>query len=104
MLKKYIPNLLTLLNLLCGTIAVIFAVNNALEIAAYFVLLGIFFDFFDGFAARIFKVEGELGKQLDSLADMVSSGVVPGIIMFQMMLFATKGKWFMELSCETGSW
>ena len=47
MLKKYIPNLLTLLNLLCGTIAVIFAVNNELEIAAYFVLLGIFFDFFD---------------------------------------------------------
>ena len=85
MLKKYIPNLLTLLNLLCGTIAVIFAVNNALEIAAYFVLLGIFFDFFDGFAARIFKVEGELGKQLDSLADVVTSGVVPGIVIYKLL-------------------
>lgn len=85
MLKKYIPNLLTLLNLFCGTIAVIFAVNNELEIAAYFVFLGIFFDFFDGFAARIFKVEGELGKQLDSLADVVTSGVVPGIVVYKLL-------------------
>ena len=85
MLKKYIPNLLTLLNLLCGTIAIIFAVNNELEIAAYLVFLGIFFDFFDGFAARIFKVEGELGKQLDSLADVVTSGVVPGIVIYKLL-------------------
>lgn len=84
-LKKYIPNLLTLLNLLCGTIAVIFAVNNELEIAAYFVFLGIFFDFFDGFAARIFNVQGELGKQLDSLADVVTSGVVPGIVVYKLL-------------------
>ena len=84
-LKKYIPNLLTLLNLLCGTIAAIFAVNNELEIAAYFVFLGIFFDFFDGFAARIFNVQGELGKQLDSLADVVTSGVVPGIVVYKLL-------------------
>jgi CDP-diacylglycerol--serine O-phosphatidyltransferase len=84
-LKKYIPNLLTLLNLLSGTIAVIFAVNNELEIAAYFVFLGIFFDFFDGFAARIFNVQGELGKQLDSLADVVTSGVVPGIVIYKLL-------------------
>ena len=50
------------------------------------VVLGIVFDFFDGFAARLLKVSGELGKQLDSLADMVTSGVVPGIIMFKMMI------------------
>ena len=85
MLKKYIPNLLTLLNLLCGTIAVIFAVNNELEIAAYLVFLGIFFDFFDGFAARIFNVQGELGKQLDSLADVVTSGVVPGVVVYKLL-------------------
>jgi len=84
-LKKYIPNLLTLLNLLCGTIATIYAVNNELEIAAYLVFLGIFFDFFDGFAARIFKVDGELGKQLDSLADVVTSGVVPGIVIYKLL-------------------
>jgi CDP-diacylglycerol--serine O-phosphatidyltransferase len=82
---KHIPNILTLLNLLCGTIAVIFAVNNELEIAAYFVFLGIFFDFFDGFAARLLNVSGELGKQLDSLADVVTSGVVPGIVLFQLL-------------------
>jgi CDP-diacylglycerol--serine O-phosphatidyltransferase len=84
-LKKYIPNLLTLLNLLSGTIAVIFAVSDELVIAALLVFLGIFFDFFDGFAARLFKVQGELGKQLDSLADVVTSGVVPGIVMFKLL-------------------
>lgn len=85
MLKKYIPNLLTLLNLLSGTIAVYFAVKEELVIAAVFVFLGIFFDFFDGFAARLFKIQGELGKQLDSLADVVTSGVVPGIVLFQLI-------------------
>jgi len=84
-IKKYIPNLLTLGNLLCGTIATIAAVNSDYLTAASFVVLGIVFDFFDGFAARILKVSGELGKQLDSLADMVTSGVVPGIIMFQLL-------------------
>ena len=84
-MKKHIPNLITLGNLLCGTIATILAVCNAYEFAALFVALGIFLDFFDGFFARILKVSGELGKQLDSLADMVTSGVVPGIIMFGLL-------------------
>lgn len=60
--------------------------------AAFFVVLGIFFDFFDGFAARLLKVQSELGVQLDSLADMVTSGVVPGIIMFQLIL-KSLGDW-----------
>ena len=85
-IKKHIPNILTLLNLLSGTIAVFFAVKDQLVVAALFVFLGIFFDFFDGFAARLLKVQGELGKQLDSLADVVTSGVVPGIVMFQLIL------------------
>lgn len=83
-IKKHIPNFITLLNLFCGCLAVIFAVKNQLEIAAFFVFLGIFFDFFDGFAARMLKVQSELGLQLDSLADMVTSGVVPGIFMYQL--------------------
>ena len=91
-LTKYIPNLLTLLNLLSGTIAVYFAVKEELVIAACFVFLGIFFDFFDGFAARIFKVQGELGKQLDSLADVVTSGVVPGIVLFQLISKSVENK------------
>ncbi|MBC8755111.1 CDP-alcohol phosphatidyltransferase family protein [Kordia sp. YSTF-M3] len=83
-IKKHIPNFITLLNLFCGCLAVIFAVKNQLEIAAFFVFLGIFFDFFDGLAARLLKVQSELGLQLDSLADMVTSGVVPGIFMYQL--------------------
>ncbi len=84
-MKKYIPNALTLLNLFCGSIAVIFVVNNNFVAAAVFVFFGIFFDFFDGFFARKFNVQGELGVQLDSLADMVTSGVVPGIVMFKLL-------------------
>jgi CDP-diacylglycerol--serine O-phosphatidyltransferase len=83
--KKHLPNILTLGNLLCGTIAVIFAVQGDFLSAALFVVLGIVFDFLDGFAARLLNVSGELGKQLDSLADMVTSGVVPGIVMLQLL-------------------
>ncbi|MCF6212847.1 MAG: CDP-alcohol phosphatidyltransferase family protein [Flavobacteriaceae bacterium] len=83
--KQHIPNYITLLNLLSGLIAVLFAAINELEMAAYFVFIGIFFDFFDGFIARLLNVQGELGKQLDSLADVVTSGVVPGIVMFQLL-------------------
>ena len=84
-IKKHIPNLITLGNLFCGTIATIYAVQADFVFAGLFVILGILFDFFDGFAARLFQVSGELGKQLDSLADMVTSGVVPGIIMLKLI-------------------
>ena len=84
-MKKYIPNALTLLNLLCGSIAVIYAVNDNFSATALFVFLGIFFDFFDGFAARKFNVQSDLGLQLDSLADMVTSGLVPGIVMYKLI-------------------
>lgn len=83
-MKKYIPNFITLLNLFCGSIAVIFAVNGNMKLTALFVFLGVFFDFFDGLFARKLKVQGELGLQLDSLADMVTSGLVPGLVMFYL--------------------
>ncbi len=104
MIKKQIPNLFTLLNLLAGLIAILMVASDKLVEAAFFVFLGIFFDFFDGFFARKLKVEGEFGKQLDSLADMVTSGVVPGLVMFQLILYAVKQEWFMQLSCEVGNW
>ena len=85
MIKKHIPNAITLLNLLSGSIAVIYAVEGELVFAAFFVVLGIFFDYFDGFFARILNVKSELGLQLDSLADMVTSGVAPGVVMFQLL-------------------
>lgn len=103
-MKKHIPNLFTFLNLLSGLLAILMAASDRLAAAAGLVFLGIFFDFFDGFFARKFNIVGELGKQLDSLADMVTSGVVPGIVMFQLLLHASRDRWFMELSCETGSW
>lgn len=84
-IKKHIPNLITLLNLLCGCIALVYASNGNYFAAFYFVCLGIFLDFFDGFFARLFNVASPLGLQLDSLADMVTSGVVPGFVMFFMM-------------------
>ncbi len=85
-LKKQVPNIITLLNLLCGCIALVFAFHRNFEMALLFVSLGIFLDFFDGFFARLFNVSSPLGFQLDSLADMVTSGVVPGLVMYQMML------------------
>ncbi|GIZ07474.1 phosphatidylcholine/phosphatidylserine synthase [Flavobacterium sp. UMI-01] len=84
-IKKQIPNLITLLNLFSGCVALVFATQDNFEWAFYFVCLGIFFDFFDGFFARLFKVSSPLGLQLDSLADMVTSGVVPGYVMYAML-------------------
>ena len=83
-MKKHIPNFITLLNLFCGSIAVIFALNGDMKLTALFVFLGIFFDFFDGLIARKLDVHSELGLQLDSLADMVTSGLVPGLVMFYL--------------------
>jgi CDP-diacylglycerol---serine O-phosphatidyltransferase len=84
-MKRYIPNLFTFLNMGSGLIALIFVFQNHFESAALFVFLGVFFDFFDGFFARIFKVQSAIGLQLDSLADMITSGVVPGAVVFFML-------------------
>ncbi|SFD24809.1 CDP-diacylglycerol---serine O-phosphatidyltransferase [Algibacter lectus] len=100
-MKKHIPNAITLLNLLSGCIAVILAVNDDFVAAALFVFLGIFFDFFDGLAARKLNVSSPLGLQLDSLADMVTSGLVPGIIMYKLLMLATGG--FVDYS-EASHW
>ena len=84
-LKRHIPNIVTLLNLFSGCIALIFAVYGNFVAAAIFVFIGIFFDFFDGLLARKLNVQSPLGIQLDSLADLVTSGVVPGVIMFKLI-------------------
>lgn len=84
-IKRHIPNIVTLLNLFSGCIALVFAVYGNFIAAALFVFLGIFFDFFDGLLARKLNVQSPLGIQLDSLADLVTSGVVPGVIMFKLI-------------------
>lgn len=93
-LRHQIPNLVTLLNLFSGCIAILFAVQGDFVLTAFFVFLGIFFDFFDGLLARKLQVQSPLGIQLDSLADLVTSGVVPGIIMYKLI----------ALSVDTGVW
>jgi CDP-diacylglycerol--serine O-phosphatidyltransferase len=84
-MTKHLPNFVTLLNLFSGCVAVIFAVQGHLVWAAYLVCLGIIFDFLDGFLARVLDARSELGLELDSLADLVTSGVVPGMIMYQLL-------------------
>ena len=91
-MKAFIPNLITLLNLFMGCIAVYFAAKGDLISAGVCSAIGIGFDFFDGLAARLLKVSSELGKQLDSLADVVTSGVVPGYVMFQLMQMSFSGE------------
>lgn len=85
MLKKNIPNFISLLNLLSGILACIFILQGDFTVGFFFVCLGIFFDFFDGFAARLFNVSSALGIQLDSLADATTSGLAPALAMFQLL-------------------
>ena len=78
--KRQIPNLITLGNLTCGVIASYYAAQGYGDLAAYFIIGGIFLDFFDGLAARLLGVASPVGKELDSLADVVTSGVAPALI------------------------
>lgn len=84
-MKKHIPNFITLLNLLSGLIACVYTFDDNIQMAFIWVCIGIFFDYWDGFAARILDVKSELGLQLDSLADMVTSGVVPGLMVYKLL-------------------
>ncbi len=84
-MKKNIPNFITLLNLTYGLVALYFVFNQEWEKAFLFLFLGIFFDFIDGFVARKLQVSSDMGLQLDSLADMVTSGVVPTFVLFFMI-------------------
>ncbi len=84
-LKKNIPNTITLGNLFCGCLALIKAFEGDLVWASYLVGISLVLDFFDGFTARLLKVSSPIGKDLDSLADMVTFGVVPGMVMYHLI-------------------
>jgi len=86
-MKKYVPNTLTTLNLISGLISITLVLQNHLVWAGVFIFIASVFDYLDGTAARLLKAYSELGKQLDSLADLVSFGVAPGMIMFQLLSF-----------------
>jgi len=84
-IKNHIPNFITLLNLFCGCLAIVAAFKTDLIIASYLVFAGALFDYLDGTAARILKAKSDMGKELDSLADVVTFGVVPSLIVFQLL-------------------
>ena len=84
-LKRHLPNAVTCLNLLCGCLALTNIFAGRLEIGAWFVAAAAAADFVDGLLARALRVSSAIGKDLDSLADMVSFGVVPGAIFFQLL-------------------
>lgn len=102
-IKQHIPNLLTLANLACGVLAIIYFMEepsnkasfkgdcgvdyvNYIHVGAFFILIASVFDFLDGFAARLLKVQSEIGAQLDSLADLVTFGVAPGILFYVLIV------------------
>ena len=84
-MKKYIPNTLTCLNLAIGCVGIYYTILGRDIEAFYFVIAAGLFDFLDGFTARILKVQSEMGKQLDSLSDLVSFGLLPSFFMLEWL-------------------
>ncbi len=100
---KQVPNIITSLNLLSGSVAVLFAASGDLVAAAVFAFLGIFFDFFDGLAARLLKAHSDVGLEFDSLADMITSGLAPAIVMVQLLSRSITGEYLVISEIFSGS-
>lgn len=84
-MKKHIPNFITCLNLITGSLGCIAVIEGRTDLAIYYVLVAGFFDFIDGFAARLLRVSSAIGKELDSLADVVSFGLLPALFMYRLI-------------------
>jgi len=84
-IRKYVPNIITSMNLLCGLVGVVFAFKGRPEIAFPLMLAASVFDFCDGLAARVLHAYSPMGKELDSLSDLVSFGVLPSVMLYNMM-------------------
>ena len=89
LLKKHIPNAITCCNLISGCIAIAFAVHGAYQQALWAIIAGAVFDFFDGMTARLLHVSSPIGKELDSLADVVTFGVAPAAMLFNKLVIAS---------------
>lgn len=87
-MKKHLPNAVTCLNLFSGCLGIVFAFQGNLQWAGYAIVIAAIFDFFDGMLARMLKAYSAIGKELDSLADVVSFGVLPSVIVYQLFLLA----------------
>jgi len=93
-MKRHIPNFITCLNLFSGCVAVLLAFKGNYEGAFIAVLLSAVFDFLDGLGARLLKSYSHMGKELDSLADIISFGMAPGAIVFSLMTDMQINEWF----------
>lgn len=91
---KHIPNTITSMNLLCGVMGVISVFNGDLETAFYLMLAGAACDFCDGLAARLLKAYSPMGKELDSLADLITFGLLPSIMLYKCMDIYHPGEWY----------
>ena len=85
-ITRHIPNTITSMNLLCGALGVIFTFQGALDIAFYLMLAAAVCDFFDGFTARMLKAYSAMGKELDSLADLISFGLLPSLMLHRRLV------------------
>ena len=93
-MRRHIPNFLTSLNLAIGCVGIYFILTDQKVEAFYFVIIAGLLDFLDGFAARLLKVQSEIGKQLDSLSDLVSFGLLPSFFMLQQLKGISDYYWF----------
>ena len=103
-LIRHIPNTITCLNLFCGCLSIVSSFEGRLITAAYFILVAAVFDFFDGFAARWLRAYSPIGKELDSLADLVSFGVAPASIMYTLLLPAVENYGLQVNAYSYGWW
>lgn len=87
-IKNHIPNLVTLLNLISGSIAIFLAFSGEMVMASWFIIIAAILDFLDGFVARLLHAGSDIGAQLDSLADVISFGLAPSAIMYQLILMS----------------
>ncbi|TAJ12278.1 CDP-alcohol phosphatidyltransferase [Marinilabiliaceae bacterium JC017] len=106
-ITRHLPNFLTSLNLLCGTLATYSAINGQLELAVWLIFIGALFDFSDGFVARALKAYSPMGKELDSLADLISFGMAPAAILSTILKYLITKSYdslFFELSTIEQAW
>jgi len=89
-IRRAIPNTITSLNILCGCLSIVFAFEGNLVLASYFIVVSAVLDFMDGMAARLLNAYTQIGKELDSLADIVSFGLAPSVIIYQLLKLTLK--------------
>tara|TARA_B100000902_G_scaffold291578_1_gene277928 strand:- start:246 stop:959 length:714 start_codon:yes stop_codon:yes gene_type:complete len=96
-IKQNIPNIITLTNLLLGLCSIIFIFIGDLYLSGILIFIGLILDFLDGLFARILNVKSELGKQLDSMADLITFGVAPGFLLFQLIYYSQTNSYLLDI-------